>query len=90
MLIFLLPESPKSILLKKEDRHQAEQILKTLRNREDVTQELSEIENDMNQNDSDQIGIIKSLRTCKDFRMPLLTAILLNVAQQLTGINTVC
>jgi hypothetical protein len=88
MIIF--PESPKALIIKNKDREAAENALKFLRNDDDVEQELAEIEDELNQNDSSQsqFGLL-DLFSSKELRWPLITAVVLNIAQQLSGINAV-
>jgi SP family facilitated glucose/fructose transporter-like MFS transporter 5 len=90
MLMIIFPESPKALIIKNKDREAAENALKFLRNDDDVEQELAEIEDELNQNDSSQsqFGLL-DLFSSKELRWPLITAVVLNIAQQLSGINAV-
>lgn len=90
LLLFLFPETPKALILKNRDKKAARIALQILRNRVDVEDELAVIEQESSSNNNDgQQSSLSILLKSKELRWPLLIALLLNMAQQLSGVNAV-
>lgn len=87
LFIWTLPESPRW-LMQEQERNQAAEALRTLRQTNMIDAELDEIERQEATVSDRDISII-SIFTSTRFRWPILTSITLNVVQQLSGINTV-
>lgn len=88
LLIWTLPESPRW-LMQEQERNQAAESLRTLRQTNMIEAELDEIER-QEATVSDRDVSILSMFTFARFRWPIITSITLNAVQQLSGINTVC
>ena len=87
ILIWTLPESPRW-LVQERKLNEAAQSLRKLRQSNDIEAELTEIEQEENSQNTDDINILKVLSS-KVFRWPLITSLILNGIQQLSGINAV-
>jgi SP family facilitated glucose transporter-like MFS transporter 1 len=98
-LVFLpfIPESPRFLMLVRKKRIAAEKALRFFRQRLDIISDIEEMETELQEQDNDscvkdeveeRYTMAKLLRT-KDLRMPLLVAIMLQVIQQLSGINAI-
>lgn len=88
LLIWTLPESPRW-LMQEQERNQAAESLRILRQTNMVDAELDEIERQEATLLDRDVSILAMFRSVR-FRWPTLTSITLNIAQQLSGINTVC
>lgn len=88
-LLLFFPESPKALLLINKDKAAATKALKSLRNSDDVSSEINEINLESKDSKSDEAVTLKELFTSKELRWPLLTGLILNLTQQLCGINAV-
>jgi len=88
-LIFF-PESPKALLLNKKNKSAATKALKLLRNSDDVSSEIEEINLESKaSNSSEEAVSLKELFTSQQLRWPLITGLVLNITQQLCGINAI-
>jgi hypothetical protein len=98
LLLFFFPESPKALLLALKDVEGTDNMvlarksLQLLRNDTDVETELiqmkKELEDSSAQN-STETYTLKQLFLSAELRWPLLIAVLLNFAQQMSGVNAV-
>ena len=88
LFIWTLPESPRW-LMQEQERNQAAESLRALRQTNIIDAELDEIER-QEATISDRDVSILVMFTSARFRWPTLTSITLNAVQQLSGINTVC
>lgn len=88
LLLIVFPESPSSLLNKYKDAKGAENALKKLRNSNDVAYELEEM-NKATKGSQEASVSIAELFTSSEFRWPLITGLVLQLAQQLCGINAV-
>lgn len=85
----LCPESPRFLLLTKNRDKQARKALQVLRGTEDVNQDLLEMKAESNAgNKEDSLSIIDLFRT-SSLRMPLLISVVMQLSQQLSGINAI-
>lgn len=87
LLIWTLPESP-SWLVQERRRNDAAQSLRKLRQSNDIENELNEIQEEDIASNKQDLGISKVLGS-NEFRWPLITSLMLNGIQQLSGINAV-
>ena len=63
--------------------------MKRLRNSLDVAHEIDEMKQEARESNSDEAISMKELFTIKELRWPLITGLILQLAQQLCGINAV-
>ena len=86
-LIWTLPESPRWFV-QEQERSRAAESLRLLRQTNLIDAELDEIE----RQEATVSRNVSMLTMCISprFRWPLLTSVVLNAVQQLSGINTVC
>lgn len=81
-------ESPRYLVVVKNDLERAETSLKLLRKQQDVSEELQEIREEV-ENTAFQKVTFRILVTTSCYRFPLYVVLFSMVAQQLTGINAV-
>lgn len=89
LLFLIFPESPTLLVAKNEE--EARKALKKLRNSKDVNNEIEEIRllySKDSSSSSSSVSIVE-LFTNSDFRWPLITGLVLQLAQQLCGINAI-
>lgn len=60
-----------------------------LRNQTDVSAEIEEMDQEAKESKSDSAISLKELFTAEELRWPLITGLILQLAQQLCGINAV-
>ena len=87
VLIWMLPESPRW-LVQEQKQNEAAQSLRRLRQSNDIEAELIEIQQEETAETKQDLTIIQVLSS-KEFRWPLITSLVLNAVQQLSGINAV-
>ena len=87
VLIWMLPESPRW-LVQEQKQNEAAQSLRRLRQSNDIEAELVEIQQEETAETKQDLTIIQVLSS-KEFRWPLITSLILNAVQQLSGINAV-
>ncbi|KAJ6658769.1 hypothetical protein lerEdw1_019690 [Lerista edwardsae] len=81
------PESPRYLLIQKKDEEKARTVLKKLRNKEDVEDEIEELrQEDLAEKDEKHMNVLKLL-TCPNLRQQAFNVIALACGQQLGGIN---
>ncbi|XP_053307867.1 solute carrier family 2, facilitated glucose transporter member 5-like [Spea bombifrons] len=83
------PESPRYTLLNKRDEDKAKRALQRLRGWEDVDGELKEIYQEEQSERAEGRLSVKNLCTFRPLRWQLIIIIVLNMGQQLSGINAV-
>jgi len=88
-LLLFFPESPKALLLVNKDKIAATKALKSLRNSNNVSNEIEEISLEAKDSNTDESVTLKELFTLKELRWPLITGLILNLTQQLCGINAI-
>ncbi|KAF4080435.1 hypothetical protein AMELA_G00171240 [Ameiurus melas] len=89
LLLPFCPESPRYLLINLNKEEQARKALVRLRGYEDVSKEMQEMkEEGIKMNMEKKMTIPELFRTAV-YRQPLLIAILLQLSQQLSGINAV-
>lgn len=87
VLIWMLPESPRW-LIQERRQNEAAQSLRKLRQSNDIEGELVEIQQEEAASNKENLSILQVLSST-EFRWPLITSLVLNATQQLSGINAV-
>lgn len=89
VLFPLCPESPRFLLIKKNDEDGAKKALQKLRGYHDVEDEIEEMRVEARKASSVKTFTLKQLLTTPDLKLPIIIAIVCQVAQQWSGINAV-
>ncbi|XP_034280149.2 solute carrier family 2, facilitated glucose transporter member 1 isoform X1 [Pantherophis guttatus] len=89
ILLPLAPESPRFLLINRNEENKAKSVLKKLRGTTDVGQDLQEMKEESRQMLQEKKVTIFELFRSPIYRQPLLVAIILQLSQQLSGINAV-
>lgn len=82
------PESPSYLFMNKKDREGAERALMWLRSSTDVSLELEDLQRETDEQDG-EIVTLRSMFIQPVLRRPLAIAVMMMLAQQLTGINAI-
>ncbi|KAM4727457.1 solute carrier family 2, facilitated glucose transporter member 4 [Rhinophrynus dorsalis] len=89
LLLPFCPESPRFLYIVCEQEAQAKKSLRRLTGLLDVTEDLSDMKEEKRQMDSEpKVSIIQIFRS-RNYRQPILVAIVLQLSQQLSGINAI-
>ncbi|CAH8612988.1 unnamed protein product [Dicrocoelium dendriticum] len=83
------PESPRFLMMKRNDEAGARKAFKQLSSNKDVDRFISELREEMEQAKSQPEFKFVQLFTQRDLRMPMLIACLIQLFQQMSGINAV-
>ncbi|XP_078336749.1 solute carrier family 2, facilitated glucose transporter member 1-like [Crassostrea virginica] len=83
------PESPRYLLIKKNEEEEARDALRKLRGYFDVEDEIDEMKVEARKSQSVQSFTLKELLTTIDLRWPIIIACVLQISQQWSGINAV-
>nr|XP_020666051.1 solute carrier family 2, facilitated glucose transporter member 5-like isoform X1 [Pogona vitticeps] len=84
----LLPESPRYLLIQKKKEEDAVEVLKNLRETEDVEEEIEEFHQEANfEKTEKKINTLKLLLRSPNLRWHVLTIVVLMLGQQVTGVN---
>ncbi|XP_041077806.1 solute carrier family 2, facilitated glucose transporter member 3-like isoform X2 [Polyodon spathula] len=83
------PESPRFLLINKNQEEKAKEILKKLRGTADVQQDLQEMKDESLKMMQEKKVTIPELFRSPSYRQPIIIAIVLQLSQQLSGINAV-
>ncbi|CAH8613089.1 unnamed protein product [Dicrocoelium dendriticum] len=83
------PESPRFLMMKRNDEAGARKAFKQLNSKEDVDTFICELRKDVEQAKSQPEFKFTQLFTQRDLRMPMLIACVIQLFQQLSGINAV-
>ncbi|XP_077581764.1 solute carrier family 2, facilitated glucose transporter member 1 [Stigmatopora nigra] len=92
MQCILLPfcsESPRFLLINKNEENKAKTVLKKLRGTNDVSADMQEMKEESRQMMREKKVTILELCRSPLYRQPLIVAIILQLSQQLSGINAV-
>jgi SP family facilitated glucose transporter-like MFS transporter 1 len=89
VMIFFIPESPRALLIDNDDEHEARKALIKLRKTKDISDEIEEMNRESRESNSNEAISIMELFTLKELRWPLITGLIMQLAQQLCGINAV-
>ncbi|XP_027002827.1 solute carrier family 2, facilitated glucose transporter member 1 [Tachysurus fulvidraco] len=88
-LLPLCPESPRYLLLNCNEESKARSVLKKLRGTSDVSSDMQEMKEESRQMMREKKVSILELLTSRIYRQPLIIAVVLQLSQQLSGINAV-
>ncbi|KAG7276513.1 hypothetical protein CRUP_021293, partial [Coryphaenoides rupestris] len=89
LLLPLFPESPRYLLIQRGDHTTARKALQRLRGWEDVDEELSEMRlENQSEKEEGQLSVV-SLLSQSSLRWQLTSVIILNMGQQLSGVNAI-
>ncbi|XP_043976964.1 solute carrier family 2, facilitated glucose transporter member 1 [Gambusia affinis] len=89
VLLPLCPESPRFLLINKNEESKAKTVLKKLRGTTDVSSDMQEMKEESRQMMREKKVTILELFRSPLYRQPILIAIVLQLSQQLSGINAV-
>ncbi|MCI4375324.1 hypothetical protein PGIGA_G00108120 [Pangasianodon gigas] len=88
-LLPLCPESPRYLLINCNEENKAKSVLKKLRGTTDVSSDMQEMKEESRQMMREKKVTILELLSSPLYRQPLIVAIVLQLSQQLSGINAV-
>ncbi|KAF7667950.1 hypothetical protein LDENG_00039880 [Lucifuga dentata] len=88
-LLPLCPESPRFLLINRNEENKAKSVLKKLRGTTDVSADMLEMKEESRQMMREKKVTIIELFRSPLYRQPLIIAIVLQLSQQLSGINAV-
>ncbi|XP_064156527.1 solute carrier family 2, facilitated glucose transporter member 1-like isoform X2 [Anguilla rostrata] len=83
------PESPRFLLINRNEENKAKSVLKKLRGVADVSADMQEMKEESRQMMREKKVTIPELFRSPLYRQPLLIAVMLQLSQQLSGINAV-
>lgn len=89
ILLPFCPESPRFLLINLKQEEQARKVLVRLRGSEDVSKDLQEMKEESAKMAMEKKVTILELFRAAAYRQPLLIAVMLQLSQQLSGINAV-
>uniref|UniRef100_A0A7N8YP44 Solute carrier family 2 member 1b n=1 Tax=Mastacembelus armatus TaxID=205130 RepID=A0A7N8YP44_9TELE len=89
ILLPLCPESPRFLLINKNEENKAKTVLKKLRGTTDVSSDMQEMKDESRQMMREKKVTILELFRSHLYRQPLIIAVVLQLSQQLSGINAV-
>ncbi|KAM3621970.1 uncharacterized protein V6R79_018409 [Siganus canaliculatus] len=85
----LCPKSPRFLLINKNEENKAKAVLKKLRGTSDVSADMQEMKEESRQMMREKKVTIPQLFRSPIYRQPLVIAVILQLSQQLSGINAV-
>lgn len=88
-LLPLCPESPRFLLINRNEENKAKSVLKKLRGTTDVSADMQEMKEESRQMMREKKVTILELFRSPLYRQPIVVAIMLQLSQQLSGINAV-
>ncbi len=89
-LLLFFSETPRALLINNKDEQSARLALRRLRNSNNVDHEIEEMNKEARESSNSNEAIsMKELFTIKELRWPLITGLILQLTQQLCGINAV-
>ncbi|KAK1801527.1 hypothetical protein P4O66_004586 [Electrophorus voltai] len=86
-LLPFCPESPRFLLINQNEENKAKSVLKKLRGTDDVSADIQEMKEESRQMMREKKVTILELFRSPLYRQPLLIAVMLQLSQQLSGIN---
>ncbi|XP_070757953.1 solute carrier family 2, facilitated glucose transporter member 1 isoform X1 [Enoplosus armatus] len=89
ILLPLCPESPRFLLINKNEENKAKTVLKKLRGTTDVSADMQEMKEESRQMMREKKVTIPELFRSPLYRQPLIVAVILQLSQQLSGINAI-
>ncbi|XP_041944481.1 solute carrier family 2, facilitated glucose transporter member 1 [Alosa sapidissima] len=88
-LLPFCPESPRFLLINRNEENKAKNVLKKLRGTSDVSADMQEMKEESRQMMREKKVTIPELFRSPLYRQPMIIAIMLQLSQQLSGINAV-
>ncbi|XP_069005220.1 solute carrier family 2, facilitated glucose transporter member 1 [Embiotoca jacksoni] len=85
----LCPESPRFLLINKNEENKAKNVLKKLRGTTDVSADMQEMKEESRQMMREKKVTILELFRSPLYRQPLMVSVILQLSQQLSGINAI-
>lgn len=89
LLLPFCPESPRYLLINQNEEGKAQDVLRKLRGTDDVSADMQEMREESRQMMREKKVTILELFRSPTYRQPLLIAVMLQLSQQLSGINAV-
>ncbi|XP_077371080.1 solute carrier family 2, facilitated glucose transporter member 5 isoform X2 [Festucalex cinctus] len=89
MLLPFFPESPRYTLIQRGDETTAKKALQSLRGRDDVTKEISEMCLEHQSERAEGRLSVLSLLSQRSLRWQLVSIVIMNMGQQLSGVNAI-
>merc|ERR1712008_417651 len=89
ILLFALPESPRYLILEKNDESAGTKALKKLRNTDNIDEELNDIKAEANASSNTKSLSIWQLLCTPNLRLALFVTVCMHLSQQLSGINAI-
>uniref|UniRef100_A0A3Q3GDS7 Solute carrier family 2 member 1 n=1 Tax=Labrus bergylta TaxID=56723 RepID=A0A3Q3GDS7_9LABR len=89
ILLPMCPESPRFLLINKNEENRAKNVMKKLRGTTDVSADMQEMKEESRQMMREKKVTILELFRSPMYRQPLMVAVILQLSQQLSGINAV-
>ncbi|XP_056141613.1 solute carrier family 2, facilitated glucose transporter member 1 [Lampris incognitus] len=89
VMLTFCPESPRYLLISLHQEEEAEKVLVRLRGSEDVSDDIQEMRKEANKMAMEKKVSIPELFRSPVYRQPIIIAIVLQLSQQLSGINAV-
>ncbi|XP_074525541.1 solute carrier family 2, facilitated glucose transporter member 1-like [Halichoeres trimaculatus] len=89
ILLPLCPKSPRYLLINKNEENKAKNVLKKLRGTTDVSADMQEMKEESRQMMREKKVTIPELFRSPLYRQPLFIAVVMQLSQQLSGINAV-
>ncbi|XP_029288653.1 LOW QUALITY PROTEIN: solute carrier family 2, facilitated glucose transporter member 1 [Cottoperca gobio] len=89
ILLPFCPKSPRFLLINKNEENKAKNVLKKLRGTSDVSSDMQEMKEESRQMMREKKVTIPELFRSPLYRQPLLVAVILQLSQQLSGINAI-
>nr|KAF6452853.1 hypothetical protein HJG59_008179 [Molossus molossus] len=83
------PESPRFLLINRKEEDSAKRILQQLWGTEDVTQDIQEMKDESARMAQEKRATVLELFRSPNYQQPILISIMLQLSQQLSGINAV-
>ncbi|XP_013008458.1 solute carrier family 2, facilitated glucose transporter member 3-like isoform X2 [Cavia porcellus] len=83
------PESPRFLLINRNEEERATKILQRLWGTQDVSQDIQEMKDESVQMNQEPTVTVLELFRSRKYQQPILIAIMLQLSQQLSGINAV-
>ncbi len=89
LLMIFFPDSPSSLINRDRDEEAARRALEKFRKSKDVSDELDAIKAESRESKSNRPLTICELLKSRELKWPLITSIVIQLIQQLCGINAV-
>ncbi|KAM9639305.1 solute carrier family 2, facilitated glucose transporter member 3 isoform X1 [Harpia harpyja] len=87
--LLFCPESPRFLLINKMEEEKAQAVLQKLRGTQDVSQDILEMKEESAKMSQEKKATVPELFRSPNYRQAIIIAIMLQLSQQLSGINAV-